>query len=294
MTSQISAERSTNAVSQTPPTPLGGVGRKVIFRTRGQAHGPVVRMVSASDVGKMIKPFVFLDLIDTQMALGQPGSGWHPHSGIATLTLAIEGHGRYVESTGHEGTMVAGDIEWLSAGSGVWHSGFAVPPIKGFQLWVALPPERELTPAFSQHLSVEKIPSDGPARVLLGRSGQAVSPINAPAGINYFVVELEAGQRWTHKPRPGYRVGWIAVMDGSLRSPDMVDKGELAVFDPSDAAIEFEAVTHARFVLGTAIPHPYDLHLGPYSVHTSPAALVEGEREIARIARQLRAKGVLR
>jgi redox-sensitive bicupin YhaK (pirin superfamily) len=91
-----------NTVIQTPPTPpLVGVGRNVIFRTRGYAHGPVVRMVSASDVGKMIKPFVFLDLVDTQEPIGQQGFGWHPHSGIATLTLAMEGQGRYVESIGH-------------------------------------------------------------------------------------------------------------------------------------------------------------------------------------------------
>jgi redox-sensitive bicupin YhaK (pirin superfamily) len=283
-----------NDVIQTQPAPLVGVGRTVVFRTRGQVHGPVVRMVSASDLGKMIKPFVFLDLVDTQEPLGQQGFGWHPHSGIATLTLAIEGQGHYVESIGHEGTMVAGDIEWMSAGRGVWHSGFAVPPIKAFQLWVALPPERELAPAFSQHLSVNEIPSDGPARVLLGRSGEAISPIDAPPGVNYFVVQLKAGQRWTYQPPRGYRVGWIAVMDGSLCTPDPVDKGELAVFDPSDAAIGFEAVTDARFVLGTAIQHLHDLHLGKYSVHTSPAALMEGEREIARIGRELRAKGVLR
>jgi redox-sensitive bicupin YhaK (pirin superfamily) len=266
----------------------------VIFRTRGYAHGPIVRMVSPSDIGNMIKPFVFLDLIDTQEPVGEQGFGWHPHSGIATLTLAMEGRGRYIESIGQEGTMVAGDIESLSAGRGVWHSGFAVPPIKAFQLWLALPPERELAPAFSQHLSVNEVPSDGPARVLVGRSGEAVSPIDAPPGVNYFVVQLKANQRWTYQPPRDYRVGWIAVMDGSLHRPDRVDKGELAVFDESDAAIEFEAVTDARFVLGTAIPHPHDLHLGHYSVHTSPAALLEGEREIARIGRELRAKGVLR
>ena len=273
---------------------FGHVGRKVIFRTRGNAHGPVVRMVSASDVGEMIKPFVFLDLVDTQEAIGEQGFGWHPHSGIATLTLAIEGQGRYVESIGHEGTMLAGDIEWLSAGRGVWHSGFVVPPIKAFQLWVALPPERELAPAFSQHLSVNQIRSDGPARVLLGRSGEAISPIDAPPGVNYFVVQLEAGQRWTYRPPLGYRVSWIAVMDGSLSRPEPVAKGELAVFDRSDAALEFEAVTDARFVLGAAIPHPHDLHLGHYSVHTSATALIEGEREIARIGRELRVQGVLR
>jgi len=67
----------------------------------------------------------------------------------------------------------------------------------------------------------------------------------------------------------------------------------LVVFDHSDAVIEFEATADARFVFGTAIPHPHDLHLGYYSVHTSDAALIEGEREIARIGNELRAKGVL-
>jgi redox-sensitive bicupin YhaK (pirin superfamily) len=278
-------------VIQAPPS-LGGAGRSVALRTRGRGHGPVVRLVSANDLGEMIKPFVFLDLVDTDQALGQPGAGWHPHSGIATLTLAIEGEGRYVESIGSEGPMVAGDVEWLSAGSGVWHSGFALPPIKAFQLWIALPPERELSPAFSQHLAADEIPSDGPARVLLGRSGEAVSPLDAPAGIHYLDVRLTAGQRWTFQPAEGCLVGWIAVMDGSLRTPDPVDKGELAVFDRSDSAIEFEAVTDAHFVLGAAMPHPHDLHLGPYSVHTSRAALAEGERGIARIGRELRVAGV--
>lgn len=267
--------------------------RSIVLRTHGQAHGPIVRMVSATDIGELIKPFVFLDLVDSQEAFGQPGVGWHPHSGIATLTLAIEGKGHYFESIGHEGTTVAGGVEWLSAGRGIWHSGYAEPPIKGFQLWIALPPERELTPAFSQHLSANEIPSDGPARVLLGRSGDAVSPIDAPPGINYFVVQLKAEERWTFQPPRGHQVAWIAVMDGSLRAPDPVTKGELVVFDRSDAAIEFETVTDARFILGTAIPHPHNLHLGHYSVHTSAAALIEGEREIARIGRELRAKGVV-
>lgn len=283
-----------NATTQTHAAALVGTGRHVVSRTHGNAHGPFLRLVTPSDVGEMIKPFVALDLIDTQEAFGQPGSGWHPHSGIATLTLAIEGRGGYAESIGHEGTMVPGDIEWMSAGRGVWHSGYAVPPIKSFQLWVALPPERELAPAFSQHLSVNEIPLDGPARVLLGRSGDAVSPINAPAGINYFVVQLRAGQRWSYQPPQGHQVGWIAVMDGSLRTPEPVGKGELAVFNPSDETIEFEAMADTRFVLGSAIQHPHDLHLGRYSVHTSPAALNEGEHEIARIGRELRAQGVLR
>ena len=115
-----------SAVVHARPTDVE-TGRSIVFRTRGRAHGPVVRMVSPSDVGQMIKPFVFLDLVDTQEAIGQEGDGWHPHSGIATLTLLMDGRCHYVESIDHEGTMEAGDIEWMSAGRGVWHSGFGVP-----------------------------------------------------------------------------------------------------------------------------------------------------------------------
>ncbi|MBO9662841.1 MAG: pirin family protein [Dokdonella sp.] len=283
-----------NAVVKTPHEVHESTGRNIVFRTRGREHGPITRMVSPSDIGRMIKPFVFLDLVDSQQPVGQKDFGWHPHSGIATLTLLIEGQGHYMESNGHEGPMSAGDVEWMSAGRGIWHTGETAPPIKAFQLWVALPEDRELSPAFSHHLSVDEIPFDGPARVLLGRSGSAASPIDAPPGINYFDVRLEAGQRWTHQPPEGHRVAWIAVMEGSLRAPERVGKGELAIFDRSNAAIEFEAIADTRFVLGTAIPHPHDLHLGYYSVHTSDAALAEGEREIARIGRELHAKGVLR
>ncbi len=283
-----------NAFDQTLSAPDVGTGRSVVFRTRGQAHGPFVRLATPSDVGQIIKPFVALDLVDTQKAIGRPDGGWHPHSGIGTLTLSMEGRGHYAESTGNAGTMEAGDIEWMSAGRGVWHSGFVEPPIKGFQLWVALPAGRELTPAFSQHLSVNAIPSDGPARVLLGRSGKVVSPMSAPSDVNLVDVQLKAGQRWTYQPPQGFRVGWIAVMHGSLRIPDLIVSGELAVFDDSDRAVEVEATSDARFILGAAIPHPYDLHLGYYSVHTSSAALSEGEGEIERIGRELRTKGVLR
>lgn len=283
-----------HAIVPTMPATAPGAGRSVVLHTRGRAHGPLNRVIDIPEAGQLTKPFVFLDLVDSQETFGRPEGNWHPHSGIATLTLAMEGRGRFAESTGHEGTMVAGDVEWLSAGRGVWHSGFVVPPIKAFQLWVALPPERELTPAFSQHLSADEIPSDGPARVLLGRSGEAVSPIDAPPGINYFDVRLAAGQRWTYQPPQGHLVAWIAVMSGSLRTPEPVGQGELAVFDRSDAALAFDATADTRFVLGTAIPHAHDLHLGRYSVHTSPAALSEGEREIERIGQALHAKGVLR
>src|SRR5882724_5587610 len=119
-----------NAVIQSAPAAPVGAGRRVVFRTHGETHGPFTRMATVSDHGQMIKPFLALDLVDTKEAIGREGYGWHPHSGIATLTLAVEGNGGYANSIGNEGKLVPGDIEWLSAGRGAWHSGFAVPPIK--------------------------------------------------------------------------------------------------------------------------------------------------------------------
>ena len=59
--------------------------REIIYRTSGQTHGPITRLVSPSDLGELIKPFVFLDLaaFDGRFAPTPMGFGWHPHSGIA-------------------------------------------------------------------------------------------------------------------------------------------------------------------------------------------------------------------
>ena len=60
--------------------------REIVYRTRGQTHGPITRLMSPGDLGELIKPFVFLDLfvMDGQIALPPIEMGWHPHSGIAT------------------------------------------------------------------------------------------------------------------------------------------------------------------------------------------------------------------
>src|SRR5439155_10503910 len=153
-------------------SPLSRIAR----RTRGRSHGPITRLMSPSDFGRLLKPFVFLDLFDNQ---GKPftGFGLHPHSGIATLTYVAEGSVRYEDTNGATGLLRAGGIEWMQAGGGVWHGGGAGEPgrTRGFQLWVALPPELEVGPSESVYLGPERIPSDGPARVLLGSYGTATS-----------------------------------------------------------------------------------------------------------------------
>ncbi len=125
-------------MSQTTLVEQGSIPR-IAERTRGQKHGPITRLMSPSDFGRLLKPFVFLDLIDNQ---GTPftGFGLHPHSGIATVTYIAEGSVRYEDTNGATGLLPAGGIEWMRAGGGVWHGGGLGEPgrTRGFQLWIAL------------------------------------------------------------------------------------------------------------------------------------------------------------
>src|SRR5258708_7246860 len=95
---------------------------RIARRTRGQSHGPITRLMSPSDFGRLLKPFVFLDLIDNQ---GKPFSGFglHPHSGIATVTYVAEGSVRYEDTNGATGLLRAGGLEWRRAGRGGWQGG---------------------------------------------------------------------------------------------------------------------------------------------------------------------------
>jgi redox-sensitive bicupin YhaK (pirin superfamily) len=268
--------------------------RRIVHTTGGRRHGPITRLVSPSDIGELIKPFVFLDHFEVAPR-PEPFMGIHPHSGIATLTVVLGGGVVYEDTTGKTGTVPTGGLEWMKAGNGVWHDGGAAPgePLRGFQLWVALPPPEENGPAESQYIAPDEVQSEGPARVILGSYGRATSPIRAPEGMNYIHVRLKDAERWRYTPPDGHRVAWLAVDKGTLRAQAPIRAGELAVFEESGDAIDLVAEGDTSFVLGSAIKHPYPLVLGYYSVHTSRATLNQGEAEINRIGQWLRAEGRL-
>jgi redox-sensitive bicupin YhaK (pirin superfamily) len=274
--------------------PVAGT-RAIVHRTRGQTHGPITRLVSPSDVGELIKPFVFLDLFSIP-ANPEPLFGWHPHSGIATLTVVHEGATSYEETTGQKGVLSAGGVEWMRAGRGVWHTGASVGEVntQGFQLWIALPERLEHAPSQSRYLSAEEVSAAGGARVILGAYAGASSAIPAPEGINYLDVQLQAGERWSYRPPAGHDVAWLAVSQGAVQVGEPVSAGELVVFEESSADIAIQADSAARLVLGSAVKHPHELVTGRYSVHTSRAALRAGEWEIRRIGSELAAAGIIR
>ncbi len=268
--------------------------REIVYRTRGHTQGAITRLVSPSDLGELIKPFVFLDLAAFDGRFASPmGFAWHPHSGIATVTVMLEGAVHYAETTGNEGVLPTGGVEWMRASNGVWHTGAPEPGrVKAFQLWVALPPELENSPYASHYVMPKDVPVEGPVRVILGAYGDTRSSIEAPP-MTYLSVSLKSGERWTYHPPRGHTVAWVAVHEGVLRSSSSIPSGEIAIFESSEASIDFIAEGKTGFVLGSAAKHPHELVLGNYSVHTSAEALRQGETEIRRIGQQLRANGTI-
>lgn len=139
-------------------TPIAAVAeaRAIVHRTRGHTQGPITRLMRPCDLGGLLKPFVPLDLIRFTATADTRGFGMHPHSGIGTPTFMLEGNGGYEDTTGNKGVLLAGGVEWMRAGHGVWHTGGPAigatvigAPVLGFQLRVALPAGAENAPVQS-------------------------------------------------------------------------------------------------------------------------------------------------
>jgi redox-sensitive bicupin YhaK (pirin superfamily) len=276
--------------------------RTVNHLEAGHSQGPITRLVSPSDLGEKLKPFIFLDYFNAQI---EPGFGFpmHPHSGIATLTWQPGSDVAYQDTTGQSGTLKAGGLEWMNAGGGAWHKATLMGRghATGFQLWVAMPPGVENGPSQGQYVAPNEVAQlsvpGGVVKVLLGSlqqgQGTATSPIESHQDANYFVVQLESGATWRYTPPPRHEVAFAVGFSGSPSVNGTTLKHTLALLG-SQGSIEISASNEpAQVLLGTAVKHDWDLVLGTSSVHTSKAALAQGLQTIRAIGAELKGSGKL-
>ncbi|NNG25475.1 pirin family protein [Telluria aromaticivorans] len=263
--------------------------RRITHRTRGFFHGPITRLMSPGDLGQTLKPFVFLDLFELDLHDSRTQMPIHPHSGLATITVITEGDLRFDDPADVSGYIGFGGFEWMRAGGGVWHgkemSAGNSPTVQGFQLWIALGPELELEAVDSQYVEAQSVPTTGPAHVILGSYDGMRSPARSPDGITYLLLRLPVGSQWTFVPPAQQTVAWLAVARGELEGDIGAREGEMLLFEQSEQAFKVQASPNgeAVIVIGSAVPHAHELHLGRYSVHTSAESLVTGEANIERL-----------
>src|SRR6056297_4153579 len=202
-------------------------------------------------------PFLMLDEIRSdqrdEFVAGFPP---HPHRGIETLTVMLEGGFEHQDHMGHRAAIRSGGAQWMSAGRGVIHSEMPLPgegKIHGFQLWINLPAADKLRePDYAQAEAAE-LPElaleHGRLRVIAGRHAGMTSPIGRTAcETAVIVLELEPGGRYRWSPPAGHRAlvrpfsGAVQLSDPSASAGAAagIASGQMAVLD-GDGAIDIIA-----------------------------------------------------
>jgi redox-sensitive bicupin YhaK (pirin superfamily) len=213
---------------------------------QGRAHelGPgfAVRRVLPSVKRRMVGPFIFLDHFGP-MEVAPGGDGMevrpHPHIGLATVTYLFDGGIFHRDSLGYAQAIRPGDVNWMTAGSGIAHSERTEAEMRrsgfrmhGIQTWVALPKSHEETAPSFEHVAVARLPAwrDGGAafRLIVGTYAGRTAPTTHFSPIFYLGMELQAGAKAVVSPEHAERAVYVA--DGNVAIGDRVlEVGDLAV-----------------------------------------------------------------
>src|SRR5215510_5753338 len=170
-------------------------------------------------------PFLLLDDFRSDVPEDYlAGFPWHPHRGIETITYVLAGTVDHADSLGNQGAIAAGDIQWMTAGSGIIHQemqkGDPAGRMHGFQLWANLPSSLKMTAPHYQEVKSAEIPEitddDGTsARIICGNLWGTAGPVDGIAAEpNYFDVTVPPGKRKTI-PVPTTRHAFAYVFSGS-------------------------------------------------------------------------------
>jgi hypothetical protein len=172
-----------------------------------------------------LDPFLLFDDFrnDDPRAYAQ-GFPWHPHRGIETITYVLSGTVEHGDSLGNTGTLGAGDVQWMTAGSGIMHQempkGNAQGQMHGFQLWANLPSTLKMTAPRYQDVQGKDIPEviddDGTAvRVIVGEFWGRRGPVDGiAADPQYLDISVPAGVKRTFRVDT-YRRSFAYVFEGA-------------------------------------------------------------------------------
>lgn len=243
----------------------------VIEAAQKDLGGFKVRRTLPQIARRHVGPFVFFDHMGpARFEPGFPRSADvrpHPHIGLATVTYLFEGEITHRDSVGSDVPIRPGEVNWMTAGSGITHSerferlraeGGA---IEGLQAWVALPVEdEEMAPAFSHHDAADLPTYEGQglwARLIAGEAFHAVSKVPVRSPLFYAHWRLEPGARAGLEADYPERAAYVA--DGSVEVDGrIVGPGQMILFEPGGVPI-FTAQTRAQVMLlgGEPLGHRY-------------------------------------
>jgi quercetin 2,3-dioxygenase len=225
------------------------VEKLITAHRQSEGGGFIVRRPFPTASLDMVDPFLLLDEMGpADYAPGEAvGAPDHPHRGFETVTYMLAGEFEHADSAGHRGKLKAGDVQWMTAGSGIVHSELPSKQIMeqggrvhGFQLWVNLPGREKMMAPRYQEVPAQRIPkarsADGlaEATVIAGEALGVKAVIDTRTPILYHHWRLKPGADAIVE-LPDYRV-FAFVFEGAVElgeSNRRAEDGQMAVFSDS-------------------------------------------------------------
>jgi redox-sensitive bicupin YhaK (pirin superfamily) len=246
---------------------------------------PVRTLFFYQDLGRQMSPFLMLDYAgpaEFPPTTERKGVGSHPHRGFETVTIVYEGEVAHKDSTGQGGVIGPGDVQWMTAGSGILHEeihseGFAKNggTLEMVQLWVNLPAKLKMTKPGYQAILDQQIPvielmqGAGVARVIAGDFDGHKGPAHTFTPIHVIDLKLKQGKVTIPVPE-----GWntsLIVLKGAIEAGDgiVAQDAQMLMFSHQGQDIQVNVLENSIALLlsGEPIDEPI-VGYGPFVMNT--------------------------
>lgn len=246
---------------------------------------PVRNLFPSNDLDRQVDPFLMLDYAGPEYfpATDHPrGVGEHPHRGFETVTIVYEGTVAHRDSAGNAGVIGPGDVQWMTAASGVVHEEMHEKnwartggTLHAIQLWVNLPRASKMSaPSYQTILNADipaiRLEHGGLLRVIAGSFQGRKGPARTFTPIELYDLQLSAGRRVALSLPDGHNTS-IFVMQGrtSINGSQAAGQAELVVCNRNGSQVVIEAGEDSRLLVmsGKPIEEPIARY-GPFVMNT--------------------------
>jgi redox-sensitive bicupin YhaK (pirin superfamily) len=247
---------------------------------------PVRTLFAYPELGTVLSPFLMLDYAgpsDFPPTEQRLGVGEHPHRGFETVTIVYEGEVEHRDSAGGGGKIGPGDVQWMTAASGLVHEEFhgrdyakRGGKFEMVQLWINLPAKDKMSAPHYQGILNEQIPSvilpdnAGTARVIAGEFEGSKGPARTFTAMNVLDLDLISESAFSLAVPDGWTTA-LVVLRGLLRtsSADLIGPAEVAIFERTGNCISFDSADYVTALLlcGEPIDEPI-VGSGPFVMNT--------------------------
>jgi quercetin 2,3-dioxygenase len=227
-----------------------------------EGAGVRLRRVLGNDKESTLDPFLLLDHFGSDNPKDYiKGFPWHPHRGMETVTYMWTGEVEHGDSMGNKGIIKSGDVQWMTAGSGIIHQEMPQKYdglMQGFQLWVNLPAKKKMTDPKYRGITKDRIPmietKDYKIEVIAGKIDGTEGPVRDLSNeIEYFDVELTSGKTFEHITYRNQTV-LTYIVEGTVEIQGLkIKSGQCVVFGKGDL-VKISTVNGARFLFVTGEP----------------------------------------